>query len=314
MPVIALDLGGTKLASALISNDGDIIFSETQPLLKRKGHEVGNLILQQGNQLLKRAKENNLPVSSLGICVPGISYSKTKKVWAPNIPEWDDYPLIYELQNGLEDKNLKIKIDNDRACYILGEVWKGNARGCSDAIFLSVGTGIGAGILVNNSVLRGADDIAGALGWMALEKPFDKKFIRCGCFEYAASGEGIVRITKEWLNGFEESILSKKNVDALTAVDVFDAYETKDELAVKVINNAIEYWGMAVANLVSIFNPEKIIFGGGVFGPALLLLDAIYEEARKWAQPISMLQVTLKGSALGNKAGLYGAGYLALKG
>jgi glucokinase len=314
MPVIALDLGGTKLASALISDDGDIIFTEIQPLQKRNGNEVGELILEKANQLLKKAKEKNLPVFSLGICVPGISYSKTKKVWAPNIPGWDDYPLFDELQNGLEDKNLKIKIDSDRACCILGEVWKGSARGCSDAIFLSVGTGIGAGILVNNEVLRGANDIAGAVGWMALEKPFDKKFIRCGCFEYGASGEGIVRVTKEWLkSSFEKSILAEKNMDVLTAVDVFDAYETEDELAVKVINNAIEYWGMAVANLVSIFNPEKIIFGGGVFGPALRFLDAIYEEARKWAQPISMLQVTLEGSALGSQAGLYGAGYLALK-
>ena len=315
MPVIALDLGGTKLASALISDDGDIIFTETQPLHKRKGHEVGDLILQQANQLLKRAKEKNLLVSSLGICVPGISYSKTKKVWTPNIPGWDDYPLFNELQNGLEDKNLKIKIDSDRACYILGEVWKGGARGCSDAIFLSVGTGIGAGILVNNSVLRGANDIGGAVGWMALEKAFDEKFIPCGCFEYSASGEGIARVAKEWMkDGFEKSVLGEKNVDALTAADVFNAYELQDELAVKVINNAIAYWGMAVANLVSIFNPEKIIFGGGVFGPALRLLDAIYEEAKKWAQPISILQVTLQGSALGSQAGLYGAGYLALKG
>ena len=70
---------------------------------------------------------------------------------------------------------------------------------CRDAIFLSVGTGIGAGILVNNEVLRGAHDIAGAIGWMSLEKPFDKKFIPCGCFEYSASGEGIARVAKEWL-------------------------------------------------------------------------------------------------------------------
>ena len=74
------------------------------------------------------------------------------------------------------------------------------------------------------------------------------------------------------------------------------------------MNNAIEYWGMAVANLVSLFNPEKIIFGGGVFGPALKFLDAIYDEAKKWAQPISIDQVQLQGSALGNDAGLYGAG------
>ena len=74
----------------------------------------------------------------------------------------------------------------------------------------------------------------------------------------------------------------------------------EDALAIAVINNAIEYWGMAVANLVSIFNPEKIIFGGGVFGPALKFLDAIYAEAKKWAQPISIQQVKLEGSALGS--------------
>ncbi len=314
MPVIALDLGGTKLSAALISDEGDIIVTETQLLEKREGREVVQLILQQSNQLLKKAKEENLAVSSLGICVPGISYSKTKKVWAPNIPGWDNYPLFEELQNGLENKDLKIKIDSDRACYILGEVWKGNARGCSDAIFLSVGTGIGAGILVNNQVLRGASDIAGAIGWMALEKPFDKKYISCGCFEYSASGEGLVRIAKGWMkDDFKKSILTGKNTGSLAAKDIFDAYESQDPLAIKVINNAVEYWGMAVANLVSLFNPEKIIFGGGVFGPGLKFLDAVYDEAKKWAQPISILQVTLEGSALGNQAGLYGAGYLALK-
>jgi glucokinase len=314
MPVIALDLGGTKLAAALISDEGNIIIAKTQPLEKREGRDVADLILLRANQMLKTAIEKNIRVSSLGICVPGISYSKTKKVWAPNIPKWDDYPLFDELQNGLADKNLKIKIDSDRACYILGEVWKGNATGCSDAIFLSVGTGIGAGILINNEVLRGAHDIAGAIGWMSLERPFDKKFIQCGCFEYSASGEGIARVAKEWLrDDLSESGILAKNRDSLTAKDVFDAYDKQDKLAIKVINNAIEYWGMAVANMVSLFNPEKIIFGGGVFGPALKFLDAIYDEAKKWAQPISILQVQLQGSALGNEAGLYGAAYLALK-
>ena len=104
----------------------------------------------------------------------------------------------------------------------------------------------------------------------------------------------------------------KNRRESVTAKDVFDAYDRKDELAIGVINNAIEYWGMAVANLVSLFNPEKIIFGGGMFGPALQFLDRIYAEAKKWAQPISIEQVQLLGSALGTDAGLYGAGYLAL--
>src|SRR6185436_2512379 len=207
-----------------------------------------------------------------------------------------------------------IKIDSDRACYILGEVWRGNARGCRDAIFLSVGTGIGAGILCNNQVLRGAHDIAGAIGWMSLNKPFEKKYISCGCFEYNASGEGIAKVANEWIRSerTKESLL-KNGGDSITAKDVFDAYNKNDELAVSVIHNAIEYWGMATANLVSLFNPEKIIFGGGVFGPALKFLDEIYIEAKKWAQPISIHQVQLQASALGSDAGLYGAGLLALR-
>ena len=315
MPVIALDLGGTKLAAALLSNEGDLLFIETAPLEKRNGPEVSHLILQQANDLIKKAANENITVSSLGICVPGIAYTKTGRVWAPNIPGWNDYPLLNELQKGLENKQLNIKIDSDRACYILGEVWKGNARGCRDAIFLAVGTGIGAGILVNNQVLRGANDIAGAIGWLGLSKPFDNKFIPCGCFEYNASGEGIAKVAKEMMaeGQFIQSILMDKDSGSLTAKDIFDAYDKRDQLAVTVMNNAIEYWGMAVANLVSLFNPEKIIFGGGVFGPALIFLDAIYNEAKKWAQPISIRHVQLVGSALGNDAGLYGAGYLALK-
>ncbi len=316
MPVIALDLGGTKLAAALLSDKGDILISETVHLEKREGNGVGYLILKQTNLLLKKAVEENIIVSSLGICVPGIAHAKTGRVWAPNIPGWDDYPLLEELQNGLENKSIKIKIDSDRACYILGEVWKGNARGCSDAIFLSVGTGIGAGILINNQVLRGANDIGGAIGWMALSKPFDKKFISCGCFEYNASGEGLVKVAKELIAGkkFTESILNTRDINQFSAKDIFEAYDANDKLAIMVINNAIEYWGMAVANIISLFNPGKIIFGGGVFGPGLKFLDVIYEEAKKWAQPISIQQVKLEGAALGNEAGLYGAGYLALKG
>jgi glucokinase len=314
MPVIAIDLGGTKLATALLSNEGEMLVSETHALEKREGSDVANLILQQANQLLNKAAEKNLSVTSLGICVPGISYSKTKIVWAPNIPGWDNYPLFDELKKGIADKNLDIKIDSDRACYILGEVWKGNAKGCSDAIFLSVGTGIGAGIIVNKQVLRGAHDIAGAIGWMALETPFDSKFISCGCFEYNASGEGLAHVAKALIKGnkHKQSVLTEK-INSLTAKNIFDAYREQDLLAVEVISNAIQYWGMAVANLVSLFNPEKIIFGGGVFGPALEFLDSIYEEAKKWAQPISISQVKLEGSALGSQAGLYGAAYLALK-
>lgn len=290
MSILALDLGGTKLAAALFSETGTILLKETIALGNRKGNDAGKLIVQQTENFLTKAGEIN--VNGIGICVPGIAYAKTGKVWAPNIPGWDDYPLGEELRSNFSQP---IKIDSDRACYILGEQWQGNAMGCEDAIFLSVGTGIGAGILANDQVLRGSNDIAGAIGWMGLDRPFREEYEHCGCFEFNASGSGLAGLA------------------GLTTRQVFEAYDKGDREAKRIIDNAIECWGMAVANLVSLFNPEKIIFGGGVFGPGLRFLDAIYAEAKKWAQPISIKQVQLEPSALGTDAGLYGAAYLLLK-
>ncbi len=312
MYVIGLDLGGTKLSGAIFKEDGTIVKQDILPLEKRQGKEVGDLINKLVKDFLSYSDENKIAVSSIGICVPGIAY-RTGNVWAPNIPDWDNYPLLEEINSVVKEKNIKVKIDSDRACYILGEVWQGSAKGCKDAIFLAVGTGIGAGILVDGKVMRGSNDIAGAIGWLALDRPFEQKYVSCGCFEYHASGEGLAKVVKELVTKNPKGILSSKSIDELTARDVFSAYDENDKNAVDTINQAIEFWGMTVANLVSLFNPEKIIFGGGVFGPAVKFLNEIMIEARKWAQPISINQVTLEGSTLGGKAGLIGAGYLALK-
>lgn len=314
MAVIAIDLGGTKIAAAIFSDEGDKISTNIVSLNKRDGIAVAGLIKDQCLELLQSAAGQKIKISSIGICVPGIYYAKNGNVWAPNIPGWDNFPLLNYLRENITLEKPEIKIDSDRACYILGEIWKGNAKGCSDAIFLAVGTGIGAGILVNNTILRGAEDISGAIGWMALDRPYNKKYSSCGCFEYNASGEGIRKNAETAIldKSYPTSILNSKDLSMLKTTDVFEAFENNDPLATAVLNNAIECWGMAVANLVSLFNPQKIIFGGGVFGPALQFLDLIYAEAKKWAQPISIQQVKLEGSALGSDAGLYGAGYLAL--
>ncbi len=312
MYVIGLDLGGTKLSGAIFKNDGTIVKQDFLPLEKRQGKEVGELISKLINNFLLYSNENQISVTAIGICIPGIAY-RNGNVWAPNIAGWDNYPLLEEINSVVKGKNIKVKIDSDRACYILGEVWQGSAKGCKDAIFLAVGTGIGAGILVDEKVMRGSNDIAGAIGWLALDRPFEQKYVNCGCFEYHASGEGLAKIAKEFTKQNPAGVLSLKNIDEITARDVFQGYDINDRNAVETINQAIEFWGMTVANLVSLFNPEKIIFGGGVFGPAIKFLDEIMNEARKWAQPISINQVILEGSALGGNAGLIGAGYLALK-
>jgi len=108
-------------------------------------------------------------------------------------------------------------------------------------------------------------------------------------------------------------LLSDKKRDEITSIDVFAAYAKGDKLAGEVMQTAIEFWGMAVANLVSLFNPEKIIFGGGVFGPGNQFMSDIKKEAVKWAQPVGMNQVILDVTALSGDAGVYGAGFLALK-
>jgi len=311
MALLGIDLGGTKLALGLFSNDGKLLHKESVALNNRKGKEVGELIT---NSFLQIKNSHTEEINSVGISVPGIYHIKTGTVWAPNIQGWDDYPLYDEIKKASE--KIPVTIDSDRACYILGEAWQGNAKECKDAIFLAVGTGIGAGILINGNVLRGSNDIAGAIGWMALDKPFKDEYISCGCFEYYASGEGIAKTAIIFLQEMKNYAgeLKNKTIDGITSYDVFAAYENDDALAKKVIQSCIEFWGMAAANIVSLFNPEKIIFGGGVFGPALRFLNDIYTEARKWAQPISIQQVKIEGSALGTNAGLYGAGYLALKG
>jgi glucokinase len=313
MALLGIDLGGTKLALAIILNNGEIIHKETVSIGKRTGKDVGLLITEQVLKFLEKGKSDGNTIEAIGISVPGIAHPGTGTTWVPNIRGWEDYPLLDEVKS--VSGKIPVSIDSDRACYILGEVWKGNAQGCLDAIFMSVGTGIGAGILVNGQILRGSHDIAGCIGWMALQRPYSEKYRNCGCFEYYASGEGIAKVAKSDLIDNEEydGRLKQKNIETITSHDIFEALETNDSLAKSIVKQCVEFWGMAVANLVSLFNPEKIIFGGGVFGPALPLLPDIYEEAKKWAQPVGMKQVTLTGSALKGDAGVYGAGYLALK-
>ncbi len=313
MALLGIDLGGTKLAIAIFTEDGSILFKEAFVLGNRKGSEVGEFISDKTSKFIHYAELHGNQINSIGISVPGISNFITGTVWAPNIPDWNNYPLLQEMKK--ISGNIPVTIDSDRACYILGEVWQGNARGCLNAIFLSVGTGIGAGILINGEILRGSHDIAGCIGWMALKGPFEKKYTSCGCFEYYASGEGIAKVTREFLEDQKDydGELKNKHIEKITSYDVFKAYYNGDKLAVRVIQLSVEFWGMAVANLVSLFNPEKIILGGGVFGPAIPLIPAIKKEADMWAQPISINQVSIDSSALAGDAGVFGAGFLAYK-
>jgi glucokinase len=305
MAVIGLDLGGTKLAAAVFDHFGNMQYSTTYALSGRMSKEVGLLICETIGACISQATSK---VEAVGVAVPGISRSKQGTVWAPNIGGWDDYPLLEEVKNFFP--GLPVVIESDRACYIMGEHWKGSASSVRNAIFLSFGTGIGAGILVDGKILRGAHDIAGAIGWWALGHPFDPKYIPCGFFEHHASGEGLRKVAAEKRAAVEMNFGPQQ--ESGTTAAIFDAYSRGERWAVDVIGQAVMYWGMASANLISIFDPEMIIFGGGVFGPATPLISEIQEEATKWAQPVAAKLVTFAPSALGGNAGVYGAGRFAL--
>jgi glucokinase len=311
--VIALDLGGTKLASAIFTGEGRPLAKRVVPLEHRRSAEVGRLIVAQVRRSTMAAWRQRLTVRAVGAAVPGIVAARTGRVWAPNIPGWDDYPLQAEIAAAVPESKVKVLVESDRAASILGEAWQGAARGCRDAVFVAVGTGIGVGIIADGRVLNGAHGIAGAIGWLALERPFRREYVGCGCFESYASGEGLAKLaatTSKRHPRYRGLLRAKRD---LTAHDLFTAYESGDEVAKKVLHEAIELWGMASANLVSLLNPEKIIFGGGVFGPAARFLEAIAAEARRWAQPVAIERVKFEVSQLGSDAALYGAAYRALR-
>lgn len=292
MDYIGIDLGGTKVSAAYIRADGRIVDSRQELVNGRRGGGVAQLILSLCRSLADRW---NLSAASLsiGICVPGIVREATGRIWAPNIPGWENYPLRDELEAAFPEAI--VSLASDRDCYIMGETWLGAARGCTDAIFLAVGTGIGAGILVDGRLLHGHAGITGAIGWMALEPPYRSRFDACGCLETYASGRGLA------------ACAGKRN-----AQEVFEACDRGEPLAMAAVDRAICFLGMASANLVSLFNPECIIYGGGVFGPATALIPRIEEEACRWAQPIAVKQCRFLATALPHRAGLFGAAKLAI--
>ncbi len=310
MPVIALDLGGTKLALAVITAKGEMLLQ--REFLLNKSAAIFPAIREAIQVIKEEASILNIPIEAMGICIPGIYDEAKKTVWAPNIPGWENYPLYDEIKKLIGEAALVI--ESDRTCYIMGEHWQGAAKGCTDAIYLAIGTGIGAGILCDGKIIKGAKGIGGAVGWMVINTDEPATIPGNGFFESLASGEGIAALAKK--NVQKESTytgLLREKITTLTAQDVFAAYTANDVLARRVIEQSITAWGRGVANLISIFNPQKVILGGGVFGPAVQFIPAIIEEAKKWAQPISMQQIKIEASALGKNAGLLGAGWLAVQ-
>ena len=308
-----IDVGGTKIASALFSREGEISAREKVPIDRTGGDAAAAQVAGRIRALAAAAAESGGRLAAVGICVPGIAYSASGRVWAPNIPGWDQYPLIEKIR-GLRSAPVPLVLESDRSAYVAGEAWRGAAAGAADAVFLAVGTGIGAGIISGGRILHGHEDIAGAVGWFGLDPDFKAEYAAMGCFEAEASGNSLARKARERLGqGRASSMpdLAGGRLEAVTAEVVAAAARTGDALALEIVAEAVVYLGMGIANIVSLLNPEIVVVGGGLFHAADGLLVPVRRAVGLWAQPLAARGVRIELSRLGEDAGLYGCGRLA---
>lgn len=279
--VLAVDLGGTKTALARVDAAGTIHGRRKLPAM----HTLANSV----DQIAAAAAD----VTAIGVIVPGIYTPATGQAWCPNLWGPSEVPLLDALRTRV---SIPIAIDSDRSGYVLGESWLGAARGLRNVVFVSISTGIGAGILCDGQVVRGAHGIAGAVGWFALGPAWKDAYRQTGCWEAESSGPSVARL-----------------FGAADAESVVAAARSGDRAARGVLDRAAQYCAMGIANLISVLNPEAVVLGGGVLhGAGDLLLDTIRTEVHRWAQPIAAARCRIELSQLGEDAGLLGAARLAL--
>jgi glucokinase len=286
---LVVDLGGTKIAAARVDSAGNVTHQHIAPT----PHGGGKAIVTAVIQLLEQIPSQN--VCAIGVDVPGCAYADGS-VWAPNLPGWKRMALGAMLN---EHFKLPILVESDRNAFVTGEAWKGAARGCRDVIFLAVGTGIGAGIISGGRIVRGSGELSGSLGWMAVETDFLPRFKTVGCLESHIAGPGIAAKASRVLK------------TATTTRELIQLARQGDPAAKNMIAQAGEYLGLALANLVSILNPEMIVIGGGVAAAGNLLLSPAKKTMRQWAQPLASKQVRIVRSRLGERAALLGMAKMA---
>jgi glucokinase len=282
--VLAVDLGGTKIAAARVEPTGRITRRFQAPTPSEGGRAVISALAELLGGLPLRG------ACALGVGVPGLARADGT-VWAPNIPGWERMPLGQMLSRRLR---LPVLVESDRNAFVTGEAWLGSARACRDMVFVAIGTGIGAGIISGGRLIRGHGELAGCLGWMAIRDEFRAGYKAVGCLESHAAGPGIARAAR---------LAFGRSIDVRELVSMA---RRGDSRARELINDAGHDLGVALANVVDVLNPEMIVIGGGVAGAGNLLLDPARAALRRWAQPLAARQVRIRRSRLGSRAGLLG--------
>lgn len=310
--IVGIDLGGTNIVTGIVAEDGsDILGTRSVPTGAEEGPDavVQRIIATaKGSIAEARAAIPTLELIGAGVGSPGPLDTKTGVVLlTPNLG-WVNMPLRQRLQDGL---GLRTALDNDANCAILGEWWQGAARGTRVTVGLTIGTGIGGGIIIDGRLFHGASDIAGEIGHMTI----DAHGRRCkcgnyGCIEAYASGPNIALRAVEAIQSGAQSTLPSYvagDLARITAQTVYDAAHAGDELALEVVQDTARYLGAAVASLINIFNPEAIVIVGGVTRAGDSLFVPLRREvARRAFKPAVQVCRIVPGELTG-VAGVYGA-------
>ena len=316
LPVLALDLGGTKIITALISKKGEMIAREYCLTLADEGPEsVINRTLSAIDHLLSLKNISLSQLNSISIAAAGaINMEKGVVTSSPSLPGWRDIPL-----RGVVEEKYKVNtfLINDANAAALAEHHLGAGKGANNLIYITVSTGIGGGIIINGRLYFGSSGGAGEIGHMTV----DANGPRCncgniGCLEVLASGTAVAREAIRRVSHGEKSSLIEMvegKIENITAEKVSLAARGGDSLALEVIAKAAAYLGVGIVNLVNIFNPEIIIVGGGMAKMGDLLLDPVRQIVKERAFRLLAQAVRIVPAQLGDDAGVFGAAIFAFQ-
>lgn len=295
--VLGIDLGGTKMYGALSDLGGTVLDEVNIGKHGTSGEDSYDRLVTLIDTLLASPKAHGRKVRGIGVGVPGITLHQQGIVkWAYTL-QWKDFPLKARLSDRYE---LPITIDNDVNLAALGELWFGAGQNAQNMILIAIGTGIGAGIIIDGALYRGSTEASGEIGSMVPGREFlGKDFRDFGALESVASGTGIAARAREVLKAQGARI----DLDGITAEEVFEAARQGQAWTSGVIDETVDFLAMVIANLTVTFDPEVIILGGGVSRSADMLIEPI---SRRINGAVPALP-RLVASRLGLRAGVMGA-------
>ncbi|MGG1400555.1 ROK family glucokinase [Bacillus salipaludis] len=312
--IVGVDLGGTTTKLAFLTTSGDILQKWEIPTDNSdEGRNITGNIAKAISEKLASLGENKNRLIGIGMGAPGpVDYENGVILNVVNLGWKENYPLKEQLE---VTTALPAAIENDANCAALGEMWKGAGGGAKDLVCVTLGTGVGGGVIIGGNIVQGSNGAAGEIGHITAVSNGGAPCNcgKTGCLETVASATGIVRLaTKEILKGDLKGELAEKQAanGKITAKDVFDSARNGDQMAVKVLDEVTFHLGLVLANIGNTLNPQKIVIGGGVSKAGDFLLNSVKQQFNQFAFSSVKESTELALATLGNDAGVIGAAWL----